>query len=71
MTNIQPTEQPVDESLLKEQLAEAKRQRLQTCQIELADLLRRHGCALRAHAQLTQDGRVVAEPILTLLEVEG
>lgn len=43
MTNIQPTEQPVDESLLKEQLAEAKRQRLQTCQIELADLLRRHG----------------------------
>lgn len=71
MTNIQHTEQPADESLLKEQLAEAKRQRLQACQFELADLLRRHGCTLRAHAQLTQDGRVVAEPILTLLEVEG
>lgn len=65
----QHTEQPADESLLKNQLAEAKRQRLQACQIELADLLRRHGCALRAHAQLTPDGRVVAEPVL--LEVEG
>ena len=48
------------------QILEAEqRARLEQCQRELDELLKRNGCTLAAQIGVSQDGRIVANVVLT------
>ena len=46
-------------------LEDEQRGRLEQCQQELDALLRSHGCALQVQLGISQDGRIVANVVLT------
>ena len=46
-------------------LEDEQRARLEQCQRELDELLKRNGCTLAAQIGVSQDGRIVANVVLT------
>jgi hypothetical protein len=46
-------------------LEDEQRQRLENCQRELDALLKKHGCTLAAQLGISQDGRIMANVVLT------
>ena len=46
-------------------LEDEQRERLEACQRELGALLQKHGCTLAAQIGVSQDGRIVANVVLT------
>lgn len=49
-------------------LAEEQAKRLELCKQELGILLAERGCRLTAAARITEDGRIVAEPMLEIAD---
>lgn len=45
-------------------LEDEQRERLEACQRELDELLKRHGCQLSTQIGVSQDGRIVANVVL-------
>ena len=58
-------DKPVTPDEARKVLEDEQRARLEQCQRELDELLKRNGCTLAAQIGVSQDGRIVANVVLT------
>ena len=59
------TDKPMTPDEARQILEVEQRERLESCQRELGALLQKHGCTLAAQIGVSQDGRIVANVVLT------